>query len=134
MAEFTRPAGPDDSPPVLALVRDLLFVSKITGTAKHVGVPLKVVREPDALAGATGRALIVDLNLAGAIEAAAAWKEAGGACVVGFVSHVDTATIQKARAAGVDRVMARSQFVQALPDLIGSATGSGPTAPDQAGG
>ena len=62
----------------------------------------------------------MDLNQPGAIDAAGAWRgrAGGGADVIGFVSHVDTATIQKARAAGIDRVMARSQFVQVLPELL----------------
>jgi hypothetical protein len=62
--------------------------------------------------------LLVDLNLAGAIEAAAHWKNATGSRVVGFVSHVDTDTTRQAREAGLDQVMARSGFVEALPALI----------------
>jgi hypothetical protein len=53
-----------------------------------------------------------------AIEAAQAWKGATGGEVVGFVSHVDTATIDRARAAGIDRVLARSRFVELLPQLL----------------
>jgi CheY-like chemotaxis protein len=37
---------------------------------------------------------------------------------VGFVSHVDTATIEAARKAGVDRVLARSAFVEQLQGLL----------------
>jgi hypothetical protein len=108
--------------PVLVLIRDLMFMARVTGTAKEVGVPVKVVRDPAKLAaeGAAGHAdrLIVDLNLEGAIEAAAAWKAAGGGSVAGFVSHVDSETIRRAREAGIDRVMPRSQFVQVLPELL----------------
>ena len=114
-------SAPDSSPapaPVLALVRDLLFATKITATAAAVGVAVKLVRDPAKLAGSAGERLIVDLNLEGAIDAAAAWKAAGGGGVVGFVSHVDTATIERARAAGVDLVMARSRFVQVLTGLL----------------
>jgi hypothetical protein len=104
-----------------ALVRDLMFVSRITSTARVQGVAVKVVRDPQQLAGeaAPGAArLIVDLNLPGAIPAAAAWKAATSGEVVGFVSHVDAQTIQSAREAGLDRVMPRSQFVQVLPELL----------------
>lgn len=38
--------------------------------------------------------------------------------VIGFGSHVDTATLQAARSSGADAVMARSRFVAELPDLI----------------
>jgi hypothetical protein len=62
----------------------------------------------------------VDLNQPGALEAAVAWKgaESAGRDVVGFVSHVDAATIARARAAGIDRIMPRSRFVEALPELL----------------
>ena len=102
----------------IILVRDLMFLSRIGNCAQTLGVPIRSLREPARLAGQAGRRLIVDLNLDGAIEAAAAWKTAFGGEVVGFVSHTDTATIARATAAGVDRVMARSAFVQTLPQLL----------------
>jgi hypothetical protein len=104
--------------PVIALVRDLMFSSKIMATGKALAVEVRVVRDPAQLPGQTGRILLVDLNLAGAIEAAAHWKNATGSRVVGFVSHVDTDTTRQAREAGLDQVMARSGFVEALPALI----------------
>jgi DNA-binding NarL/FixJ family response regulator len=104
--------------PVVALVRDLLFATKISSTAQALSVPLKMVRDPAQLAPDAARCLIVDLNLPGAIAAAAGWKAVQNAPVVGFVSHVDTAAIQQARSAGIDRVIARSQFVQILPQLL----------------
>jgi DNA-binding NarL/FixJ family response regulator len=105
--------------PVLALVRDLMFSSKITATARAVGAEVKVVRDPGQLAGQTGRILLVDLNLPGAIEAAAQWRQINSDVnVVGFVSHVDTETIQQARDAGLTQIMARSGFVEALPELV----------------
>src|SRR5437868_1615938 len=91
-------------PPVLALVRDLIFSTKITTTARAGGISVKVVRDPAKLAGETGSLLLVDLNLPGAIDAAAAWR--GNGAVVGFVSHVDAETASAARSAGIDRVMA----------------------------
>jgi hypothetical protein len=76
------------------------------------------VRDPAGLEGKTGRRLIVDLGQAGALEAAAAWREATSGEVVGFVAHVDADTIRKAKAAGIDRVLTRGQFVQVLPHLL----------------
>ena len=105
-------------PQVLALVRDLMFVSRITSTAKAVGTDLRVIRDPAALGNQPGRLLLVDLNLPGALEAAAAWRQATQSPVVGFASHVDAQTIAKARQAGLDRVMARSGFVEALPHIL----------------
>jgi len=113
---------PPSSTPVLALVRDLMFSSKITATARAVGVEVHAVREPGGLSERKGRLLVVDLNLPGAIEAAAGWRAGNPGCrVVGFVSHVDAPTIQKAREAGLE-VMARSGFVEKLPELLASAS------------
>jgi hypothetical protein len=37
---------------------------------------------------------------------------------LGFVSHVQTATIDAARQAGVDQVLARSAFVERLGEIL----------------
>jgi len=111
----------DPSPqptPVLVLVKDLLFSSKITATARAAGVGTRLLRDPAQLGAEPSPRLIVDLNLPGAIAAAAHWRTATGGTVIGFVSHVDTETIAAARAAGIDRVMARSRFVEELPRLL----------------
>ena len=108
-------AGPS---PVLALVRDLMFSSRISATARAANVPVKLLRDPAALAGAEGRLLIVDLNQPGALEAAVAWKRNASGEVVGFVSHVDAETISRAKSAGIDRVIPRSRFVEVLPELL----------------
>lgn len=104
--------------PVLALVRDLLFSSKIMGAAKAAGVVVQVVRDPAKLGVEGGRLLLVDLNQEGAIDAAAGWGRATGGRTVGFVSHVDGEAIGAARSAGIGQVMARSAFVAALPELL----------------
>src|SRR5690349_4715427 len=54
-------------PPLLALVRDLMFAGKIRATAQAQSVPIKMLRDPAALERETGTNLIVDLNLDGAI-------------------------------------------------------------------
>ena len=104
--------------PVLVLVRDLMFSSRISAVARDAGVEVNLLRDPRKLAGTAGERLIVDLNQPGALEAAAAWKQASAGQVVGFVSHVDTDTINNARAAGLDRVLPRSRFVEELPRLV----------------
>ena len=105
-------------PSVLVLVRDLMFASKIRVTAESVATPVRMLRDPAQLNDAAGRRVIVDLNQAGALDAAVAWKARTGGEVVGFVSHVDTGTIRAAREAGVDQVLPRSRFVEILPDLL----------------
>ncbi len=108
----------DSMPPILVLVRDLMFASKIRATAQAGGASVQMLREPNQLAGAMGWRLIVDLNQPGALDAAVAWKGRTGGEVVGFVSHVDAQTIQSARLAGVDQVLPRSRFVEVLPELL----------------
>ena len=108
----------NESGPVLCLVRDLLFYSKIRAAAGSAGVELKSIRDPVKLETEIGCGLIVDLNQPGALVAAARWRSRTARPVVGFVSHVDTETIHAARDAGIDRVLARSQFEQNLKSLF----------------
>jgi hypothetical protein len=108
--------------PIIALVRDLMFASKITATARAHGIAVNIVRDPAKLLSQNGAMLIVDLNQGGALPAAIEWKRQGAGFVVGFVSHVDAATIREARAAGIDRVLPRSEFVRTLADLLQRAT------------
>jgi CheY-like chemotaxis protein len=115
---------------VLALVDDLMFRSKIKSTATGLGVTVAFAGSPDAALAAmrvtTPALVIFDLNNPrtdplGTL--AAMKKDAALASVptVGYVSHVDTATIDAARAAGVDDVMARSAFTVNLQALLKQA-------------
>jgi hypothetical protein len=113
--------------PILVLVRDLMFQSKISATARAANIATKIVRDPAAIANQDAPMLIADLNQEGAIAAAGAWVAATGKSAVGFVSHVDAAAIAQARAAGIQTVMARSAFVQQLSALLASAINA-PTA------
>jgi hypothetical protein len=110
-----------NEPLVLCLCRDLLFQSKITATARSAGVPVSVLRDPNQLTDRAASLLLVDLNQAGALDAAARWKTATVGAVVGFVSHVDAATITAARAAGITEILARSAFVDRLEAIITGA-------------
>ena len=100
------------------MVRDLLFASKISAAAQQAGVAFKVIRDPAKLAGENGDRLIVDLNQPAALEAAAQWKTESNGRVIGFVSHVDRETIDRASELGIDQVLPRSQFVARLPELL----------------
>jgi len=106
-------------PPVLVLVRDLIFASRISVTAQAIGVEIKQLRDPAMLAAENAdRRLIVDLNQGGAIDAAVEWKKRTGGEVIGFVAHVDADTIRRARDAGIDHVLPRSRFVAELESLL----------------
>jgi hypothetical protein len=88
---------------VVAITKDLMDRSKITGAIDHV----RVVGPAGDLAGAT--VVVVDLGLAGALEAAIA----SGAKVIAYGSHVDESTLAAARSAGAE-AMPRSVFFRRL--------------------
>ncbi len=113
-----RLMNPTTPPSVLALVRDLIFSSRITATARAEGVAVQMVRDPGQLTDQPARRLIVDLNQPGAVSAAACWSARTGGEVVGFVAHVDAQTIADARDAGIERILPRSRFVAILPELL----------------
>src|SRR5258708_5483363 len=106
----TMSSVPNES--IIILVRDLMFSSKITATANALNVSTTLVRDPAKLIGQSGRRLIIDLNMVGAIEAASGWMKTNSGDVIGFVAHTDAETISRARSANISRVLARSQFVQ----------------------
>lgn len=112
---------------VLVLVDDLMFRSKIKSSAAGLGIAVTFAGSRDA-ALASMRAeppalVILDLNNPridpiGTIAAMKHDAALSSIRTVGFVSHVDAATIGAARAVGVDEVLARSAFTSALPDLL----------------
>jgi DNA-binding NarL/FixJ family response regulator len=107
----------------ILLSDDLIFSSKVTGTARAVGATVVVVarsleRFAELMASTPPTGVILDLNFPG-LEIAKLMAELHATCpvmpsVTGYGSHVDVATLKAARAAGCQRVMARSQFVQEL--------------------
>ncbi|MDH4065615.1 MAG: response regulator [Acidobacteriota bacterium] len=112
---------------ILVAVDDLMFSSRISTAAKAVGAPIRFARSLEAVLDAaraeTPSMVILDLNSArlqplAIVAALTADPALVHVATVGFVSHVDTATIEAARAAGVGRVLARSAFVEQLPTLL----------------
>lgn len=127
MPDPTMPGVPvPDGPAGLLLSRDLIFTSKVTGTARELGHRVMVAGN-SALAGAMvaqWRPVVVFVDLAAgdlvAPSAITRLKLDAGAGVpfVAFGSHVDTAALAAAAQAGCDEVMPRSKFSAELPDLI----------------
>lgn len=125
---------------ILAVVEDLLFVSKIQETAKHLGLEVRVIA-PERLAEQAARegvtAVILDLNHRSgrALEAARELKSSPATRhlrAVGFLSHVQGELAAAAREAGCDLVLARSAFTRQLPALLHDLTqllSSSPPAP-----
>lgn len=111
---------------ILAMVDDLLFLSKIQETAKHLGVVVQAAQSeglPELAVEAAPTALIIDLNhrsgkASEVLRALKAEARTANIPAVGFVSHVQTELIAAARDAGCDLVLARSAFSSQLPGLL----------------
>lgn len=112
---------------VLAAVGDIFFASKIRGTAEQLNVTVEFAASADALFD-TAKAdvpslIILDLHsektdpfaLAARLKAD---EQLGAVPLVGFYSHVQTEIRERARGAGVDRVLPRSAFTQSLPQIL----------------
>jgi CheY-like chemotaxis protein len=102
---------------------DLIFRSRIVSTARDLGLDVRPARDPVQLANLvaqeTPRCLLVDLQNPGlAITELVQGLPAPRPVVVAYGSHVDTATLKKAREAGCDVVLPRSKFVDELPDAL----------------
>jgi CheY-like chemotaxis protein len=108
---------------VAAAVADLIFGARVRAAAEQEGVAVRFVRSMAELAaeGAGARLVLLDLD-ARWLDAPTAIAELRGEAVppriVAFVSHVREEAIAAARAAGADRVLARSAFVRQLPELL----------------
>ena len=110
----------------LLLSRDLIFTSKITGTARVMGVQVLVAGNA-ALASSIieqSKPKVVFVDLAAgelvSVPSLIAFKTLADpeTPFVAFGSHVDTAALDSARAAGCTSVMPRSRFTTELPQLI----------------
>lgn len=112
-------------PCAVAVIRDLMFATRVNGAGKDLGVPVQIVSTSEGVAekldaGPVG-VVLVDMNLPpddvrGAIEVAA--RHASRPKVVAFYSHVDTALRDAALGAGATEAMPRSRFVVELPRLL----------------
>lgn len=108
----------------LLLSDDLLFISRITGEARALGLTIKAARSADVLLGLarqeTPVCVLVDLANPGLVlpDLLRQLDELGRPRVVAYGSHVDTATLRAARDAGCDPVLPRSKFVEELPTAL----------------
>jgi CheY-like chemotaxis protein len=107
----------------LLLSDDMIFTSRITGTARGLGLTLKPARSAAVLETLarqqTPSCVIVDLANPG-LNVPDLLTHLGEICspmprVVAYGSHVDAACLRAAREAGCDLVLPRSKFVEELP-------------------
>jgi DNA-binding NarL/FixJ family response regulator len=112
---------------ILCAIDDLLFSIKISTAARNLGVDAYFERKADGVIPRIREKrpslVIFDLNSAtlqplDAIVRMKADPEMREVRTLGYVSHVDGATITAARAAGVDEVLARSAFVDRLGEIL----------------
>jgi CheY-like chemotaxis protein len=112
---------------VLCVVDDLLFSVKISTAAKSLGVDIYFERAAEnvipRIREKTPDLVIFDLNSAKLrpMQAVAEMKAdpaLKGIRTLGYVSHVQTDTINAARAAGIDQVLARSAFAERLAEIL----------------
>ena len=115
MAASSVPTG-------LLLSDDMIFTSRITGTARDLGLAMKPARSIEALNALIHQQLpcciIVDLAHPGL--SIGSFMETLRTCtpmprVIAYGSHVDTETLRTAREAGCYAVLPRSKFVEELP-------------------
>ena len=115
-------------PHCIAIVSDLIFSSRITGTANQIGATCKIVKDLASLQNALeigdSTTVLMDLSCDGIDpeEAIRTIKSKHpGVRVVAFCSHVQTELMAQAKAAGADLVLPRSAFVQQLPQLFSAS-------------
>jgi hypothetical protein len=110
---------------VLVVCGDLIFTTKITGTAQALGLIARVVPNGDSVAGNSEVSkLIVDLNAGGTSrEQLERMREEfpTPTTLIAFGSHVDVDRLRDARQAAFDRVMPRSEFSARLVELLNSS-------------
>jgi hypothetical protein len=95
---------------IAAIVTDLMLASRVSESLKAAGHEVSVVPSlPDPL---EAEAIVCDLDTAD-IDAVAA----APVPTLGFYSHVDVETKQRAEAAGIDVVVPRSRMARELVTL-----------------
>lgn len=112
---------------IVAVLDDLLFSIKIKTAAKTLGTEIYFERTPEqvleSIRTKAPRLVIFDLDsrkmrpmdAIAAMKADAALRDIA---TLGFVSHVHGDVIARARAAGIDQVLARSAFVDRLGTIL----------------
>ena len=96
---------------VLAIVPDLMLASRVEESLRTAGHDVSIVASlPDSVGADV---LVCDLDAVDPDEAAGA-----NVPTLGFYSHVDVETKQRAEAAGLDLAIPRSRMARELPQLV----------------
>lgn len=117
----------------LLLSDDLIFISRVTGTARVLGLTVQSARTSSALLELARETppggVIIDLHNPG-LDLSALLRDLIHICptrprVIAYGSHVEAATLHAARQAGCDLVLPRSKFVEELPGSLAAWVGVG---------
>jgi hypothetical protein len=126
---------------VLALTRDLLFGSQVQGALTLAGYDVELLADEALLKRRLGdvgdgdatpaNVLVVDLtdaDLDGAsiVEGLLATGELTSMRTLGFYSHVDVATRERAERAGFDVLVPRSRMAREGVELVAGALAASP--------
>jgi hypothetical protein len=103
---------------VAAVATDLLSQSRIAACARALNRPVRFVASGDEVEPGV-ELLLVDLDADADVLALIRLGKDVGAQVIAFGPHLEGERLKAARAAGADRVLARSKFVTELPRLLG---------------
>jgi len=110
---------------IVACVEDLFFRSKIEATGRHLNVPVRFAEPKDLAAAARQEdtaAVLLELSTNGAcFDAVRKLRQevkTRDLPVIGFLRHTDRELARQAEAAGLARVLPRSEFSETLPDLV----------------
>lgn len=116
---------------IVCAIDDLMFSIRISTAAKSLQADVYFERSVekllDTIRDKRPSLVIFDLNSARMrpLDAIASLKHDPDLATIrtlGYVSHVDAATIDAARAAGIDQVLARSAFVNQLGEILTTAS------------
>lgn len=113
-----------DGDRIVALVKDLMFASRVRGVAPEAVVAQKGSAVLEAL-GPETRLVIVELEAAGSVDLIPeVVRRVPDARLVAFGPHVMEDLLSEADAAGAE-VLPRGAFVKRLPEIVAEARAAG---------
>lgn len=134
MSTTTQPSATQSC--LLTVGCDLMFSSKVREAAAPLGIGVQRLRDLENLKERFGqaanapKAIIIDLSAASGLglEALPCVLQLKAIrpeiLLIGFGSHVDTGALEAGKRAGLDRVLTRSSFVEALPKIVADIANS----------
>lgn len=114
----------------IALIPDLLFGSNVVGSLRAAGIEVDLVGDPEAVRGRLGEADVLILDLTGELDGAGLVESLAkdGALrdtkTLGFYSHVDVETRERAQRAGFDLIVPRSRMAREGAELVSRLAGA----------